>query len=406
VRVGPGAFELVTEAEVPQKSVQVFKLTGQNVTLTPMLYGATGSYKQPNWAYRVTSDLPVVAYQFNPYSGLTADNSDVCTNDGSLLLASSGLDRFYYGLAYPPNVGPAFIDVVGTKDGTQVKVRPSVAVEAGLGVPALPAGVDHLFTLDEAEVLQLESSAGDLSGTYIEADRPVAVFGGNNCAYVPAGVLYCDHLEHQLFPLTTWGKEYVAARTPVRAVNKAPENDYFRIIASKDGTHVVATPAVPGIPAVMNAGQVAEVGASASFRLSADQPVMVGQFLAGHEATGLPMEAAGGDPSFALLPPIEQFMTSYVFLAPDKYLRDHVVITHPAGMEVMLDGAPVAGAAGCETEAFDAEWEITRCLIADFAHTIDAEAGVGITVWGYGGRVSYGYTGGVDLQPINPVVPE
>ena len=31
---------------------------------------------------------------------------------------------------------------------------------------------------------------------------------------------------------------------------------------------------------------------------------------------------------------------------------------------------------------------------------------VGITVWGYGGRVSYGYTGGVDLETINPIIIE
>jgi len=31
---------------------------------------------------------------------------------------------------------------------------------------------------------------------------------------------------------------------------------------------------------------------------------------------------------------------------------------------------------------------------------------VGISVWGYGGRVSYGYTGGLDLETINPIIPE
>jgi len=66
-------------------------------------------------------------------------------------------------------------------------------------------------------------------------------------------------------------------------------------------------------------------------------------------------------------------MLNYVFLAPEKYIED---------------------------------WDIVHCLIADFTHAVDAEEPVGITVWGYGGRVSYGYTGGVDLETINPIIIE
>ncbi|MBW2278312.1 MAG: IgGFc-binding protein, partial [Deltaproteobacteria bacterium] len=122
--------------------------------------------------------------------------------------------------------------------------------------------------------------------------------------------------------------------------------------------------------------------------------------------TDVPFEGAGGDPAFALLPPSEQFMTNYVFLAPEKYIEDYVVITHPAGLTVNLDDNPVSANPDCDTEVFSADWDITRCLIPDFTHTIDAEEPVGITVWGYGGRVSYGYTGGLDLTEINPVVVE
>ena len=58
---------------------------------------------------------------------------------------------------------------------------------------------------------------------------------------------------------------------------------------------------------------------------------MVGQFLTGHMATDVPFAGAGGDPAFAILPPYEQFLDYYVFLAPEKYIDDYVVITHPAG---------------------------------------------------------------------------
>jgi hypothetical protein len=303
-------------------------------------------------------------------------------------------------------VGPGTINIIGTEDGATVEVTPTATVNAGGSVPSIAAGTTHTFALETADVVQLESS-GDLTGTYIESDKKVAVFGGNTCAYVPAAVSYCDHLEHQMFPVTTWGQEFVAARTVIRTSAGEPENDYWRVMASEDDTYIETEPSVTGLDGtLLAAGQVVEVGVNYSFTVSATAPIMVGQFLTGHMATDVPFEGAGGDPAFALLPPHEQYMTNYVFLAPEKYIEDYVVITHPTGLTVELDDTPVTSNPDCITEAFSSEWEIARCLIPDFTHTIDATEGVGISVWGYGGRVSYGYTGGLDLETINPIIPE
>jgi hypothetical protein len=206
--------------------------------------------------------------------------------------------------------------------------------------------------------------------------------------------------------VTTWSYDYVAARTPIRAIAMAPEADYWRIVASEDDTVITTTPNVPGIPASMSKGQVVEVPANYSFRIESTQPIMVGQFLTGSGATDADFYGACGDPAMALLPPVEQFMTNYVFLAPEKYVADWVVITLPAALEVLLDGAPISSNPSCTIETLDADWDIAHCAIADFTHTVDAEEPVGITVWGYGGRVSYGYTGGVNLETINPIVIE
>jgi hypothetical protein len=247
---------------------------------------------------------------------------------------------------------------------------------------------------------------GDLSGTYIESDQKIAVWGGNDCAFVPTSVSYCDHLEHQLLPITTWGQEFVAARSVIRS-SDTPESDYYRVIASEDGTTISTTPAIGGLDGVtMNAGDVIEVDSPDSFAVSASAPIMIGQFLTGHMATDVPFEGAGGDPAFAIIAPHEQFLTNYVFLAPEKYIEDYVVITIPNGLAVDLDGASVSSNPDCITYPFSDEWEIAHCLIADFTHTVDAAEGVGIMVWGYGGRVSYGYTGGLNLETINPIIPE
>ncbi len=400
-------YDTLDEADVPSKSTHVFMLGNT---------ADHGSYLIERKAFRVSSDLPIVAYQFNPYGGLTPDDEGICSNDGTLLIPTSGMGKFYYNLAYSPNFDyfsdGSSMNIIAAKEDTVVKVVPSVAINAGGSLPAMPAGLEHEIMMQAADVVQLNSGS-DLSGTYVESDKPVAVFGGNLCSFVPDGVLHCDHMEHQLFPVTTWGKEFVAARTVIRSVFQAPENDFWRVIASEDGTTVETEPAVPGFPVTLNAGQWIEAGVDYSFTISASAPIMVGQFLSSNENTDFdfddcpPSTMSGvGDPAFALLPPHELFMKSYVFLAPGKYNLDYVVITHPAGISVNLDGTPVSENSDCVTDGLDADWGITRCLISDFTHTIDAEEPVGISVWGYGCAVSYGYTGGLDLAEINPIIIE
>jgi hypothetical protein len=402
-RVGD-EFTIVTEVDVAPKSVHPFLLTGSEIDLPIKLEGQHGSYLKTGQAYRVTSDLPVAAYQFTPYAGLAGDDTTICTADGTLLLATSGLDLHYYVLGYPQTSSNSSMNIIATEDDTLVTVIPASTTLAGEGVSALSAGVEQTFTMDAADVLQLNTTV-DVSGTYVEADKPVAVFGGNVSSNVPNGVTFADHMEHQMFPLSTWGSTFVAARSVIRNLG-TPEDDYYRIVAQEDGTAISYTPEVAGAPAVLESGEIAEFSANYAFEIEADKPILVGQYLTGYEATGLPFDSPNGDPAFALLPPVDQFLSNYVFLAPDKYPVDYVIITHPPGLEVLLDGDPVTADPDCAVEDLSADWEITRCLIEDFGHTIDADEGVGITVWGYGGRIAYGYTGGLDLEEINPVIPE
>ncbi|MCP4679488.1 MAG: hypothetical protein GY854_29155 [Deltaproteobacteria bacterium] len=403
-RLSDGSYAVVTQQEVPAKDVGVFRLTGEGVTLSPMLSTIAGSYLQERWAYRITSDLPVIAYQFNPYSGLTEENSQICSNDASLLIPSSGIDKHYFALAYPPNADVAAVNIVATEDNTTVSVTPTAPIIGGPGLPGMMAGTTYEILMNASDVAQLESD-GDISGTYIEADKPIVVFAGNVLAFVPQSVSYGDHLEQQMIPLSKWGMEYIAARSKIRSNKQNTENDHYRIIASKDGTVIETEPQIQGFPVTLNRGEVFQVKHASSFAIKGSEPIMVGQFIAGSDATGLPSEARKrGDPSYALLAPVEQFLKEYVFLAPDKYPFDYVVITHPTNQDIELDKAPLSSHGDCEVEEIDADWTVTRCEIGDFTHTISSAEPVGITVWGYGVNVSYGYTGGMSLETINPVV--
>ena len=78
------------------------------------------------------------------------------------------------------------------------------------------------------------------------------------------------------------------------------------------------------------------------------RPVSVLQALPSQQAVGIPSSPVrypGGDPSLIMVPPVEQYRREYVFLTPDRYAFDYVVIVAPrTAEEAVLDGLKVASA--------------------------------------------------------------
>jgi len=369
----------------------------------------SGSANYAGGAYRITSDLPVVAYQFNPLDG-----SSSYLSDASLLLPRSSLDKYYilpawpYGPADQSNSGwPAHVQIAASST-TQVRVTSPVATLAGTGVAALQPNVQQSFNLTEGDYLQLTVAnyLDSLNGTYIESDQPVAVFTSNDCANVPASASYCccEHLEEQAIGLQTWGTRYVGSRVPVRMSEPA----VWQVMASQDSTTVNFdfTSGVTGLPSsvTLNARQMVQytVGGPAAnpgdFMVTADKPIMVTQYMVG--AFMVQNGGSNGDPSMMQAVPVEQFLSQYVVLVPNTWVNDFLVLTRKTGESVTLDGTAVTsgwvtvGASG---------YEVARVAVADGVHTLGGSAGFGVIVIGYDQYDSYGYPGGLNQQLINPI---
>jgi hypothetical protein len=272
---------------------------------------------------------------------------------------------------------------------------------AGQDVDAIAMGQTESFVMNVADVLVLNSNY-DLSGTTIESDQPIGVFGGSPCANVPIEVTFCDHLEHQLFPLSAWGVVFVAARSPVRSSAPPYEKDYWRIVAAEDDTYIETDPPIPGLDGVMLAsGETVEAGTDLSFVISASAPIMVGQFLTGQAGTDVPFEENGGDPAFALVTPVEQHREVHTVFVPPDYGENYAVITHPLGSDPSLDGELVSSLSECEAGESNEDFSVTRCSVSFGGYVISAEEPIAVVVWGYGSRVSYGYTAGFGVAAIN-----
>ena len=407
------------------------------------------------------------------------------TNDASLLLPAHILGTSYVAMATehvvtrPTTSGTPTIKfngtltLIGTQTTTTVTVKASTRTRAGGAVAAMAKGEIRQFVLQPYDVLQLSTDNptpttniscgnspyedpficslfgcaqfcrvvdGDITGTIVTSDKPIAAFGGSFCTtrgYLDAA---CDHVEEQLFPFVTWGKKFVAPRTaPLRLTNNAFASaanagpDYYKIVAGcpdttcPTGTTVTLSAAVPSADVLANPGNGCEPGTSltanncrlrggrfvefrmkSSFTVTADQPISIGQFFASQSATTgttLPLE---GDPSFVLLPPIEQWRASYTVLnAAD--IRDNyigLVIDDTKVLTVQIDGNPVPP--GAWVAIAGSPFKVANVAVASGTHTVDVTPkagitplpGAGVTVYGFDEYVSYGYTGGLDLTTI------
>ena len=96
----PAVVTRVAEVTVPPQGLQVINLPPREVDgSAPGTYD-TGTHTAitPN-AYRVVSNVPIIAYQFNPL-----DNVQVFSNDASLLVPRSALDTEYLVMGWPQTI--------------------------------------------------------------------------------------------------------------------------------------------------------------------------------------------------------------------------------------------------------------------------------------------------------------
>jgi hypothetical protein len=265
-----------------------------------------------------------------------------------------------------------------------------------------------------------------------------------------------DHLEEQLFGDEALGSSFVVARMPRRAtlINQAlddpslripeiEEPGYVRVLSPLARAYVTTTLPPPDNRFALSPGEVRLIEATRDFVVAASgtQPLTILHTMASQRAAGVITSALpGGDPSILAVPPVEQFRRDYIFLVPDSYAFDFVIIVAERDADVRLEGSPIGAppldgvgqprwrcvtdpATGIALGADEAprEWEIHRCQLSfpivhrvpdtsqieilpgrqhDGTYELLADSPVGIVLYGFDRFVSYAYAGGLDLRPV------
>ncbi len=369
--------------------------------------GATTSVLARNGAYRLVSNAPVAAYQFNPLEYQSGGGFSY-SNDASLLLPTHVLTGNYMAITHPTwrfgsggNYGGQLVIVGTNATPTTVMVRLRGSIRAGSGVAASGAGTTTMYMLNRGDALELigggSASAGsrcdqdDLSGSVVSADHPVAVFTGHDCTYMPCASAACDHLEEQLFPNETWGRRYVVSGLRERG---AAEPSVIRVISQVAANTLtfdgIATPAGCG---VLNAGQFCEFQTTPDFAVTGTGAFLVAQFMVSQDVIA---GASGGDPAMVLEVPSQQFRTNYTINVPGSYAQNFLTIVYPTGMLPSIDGRAVTAGTAVGASGFS----VTRFATTAGNHRLAGPAPFGIKVTGVGQYTSYMYPGGLDLNQI------
>jgi hypothetical protein len=430
VTVPPGSLEKVYLPWVPALKGGGYTSAGQ------ALPSFTESVLARKSAYHVVSSVPVVVYQFSPLEyagkggpagkswascpnlGASVSGCFSFSNDASLLLPSTAWTGSYrvtgvqgWSTSNPilgaQDIAGGYAAITASQDGTTVKVLlgANANVMTGGGIPAKAGGEVLELTLDAGDVAEIVTPKGDkndLSGSLVQATKPVQVISGIQCINVPAEQSACDHVEESVLPAEALGKRYIVT-TPTRPKGGAGAH-VVRFVGNRDGTTLTYFPAKPGpgCPDTLSAGEVAQCTGNVTidFMVTGSQEFGITTFMVGSSVYEPGNNQAQGDPSQTIFASTEQFRRSYLFLTPDDYDVSYAVIVGPEGAAPMLDGAPVDGYEAL-AEGLGV-WRATLSAGKNGAHTLTSTMPVGLQAMGYGAFTSYQFPGGLNVKMIAP----
>jgi hypothetical protein len=373
---------------------QNFNVTPGQVTVVQLPVNAQLSTTDGTEAkgIHVTAQNEVTIYGLNRASA---------TTDAYLGLPTDilGLEYIVLGFGNVNVVNGTEFVVAAAADNTVVTITPSVTTGART------VGVPYNIVLNQGQVYQLRNTGAapnDLSGTIVTADKPVAVFGGHQCANIPNGSTFaCDHVVEQVPPTETWGKSFVTVPLATR-----DNGDTFRFLASTNGTNVTVNGAVV---ATLNRGQFHQRIINSSATITSDQPILVAQYSNGcsFDSSCGPTD---GDPFMMLIPPFEQFLGQYTVSTPDQAGSPspqfpanfvNVVAPNAAVGSVTLDGTAIPPASF--TAIGSSGFSGAQVSLTQGSHTLSGSLPFGAFIYGFGSFDSYGYPGGMSLAPVAQV---
>ena len=306
---------------------------------------------------------------------------------------------------------PSQFLVIATEDSTKIDVQLSVdrsaRAEGDFRSIELNRGDAYLMQA----YVSAQRQNDDLTGSRVRSTKPIAVLGAHFRAQVPiiSERASRDCLVEQLPSTDVWGKHVVVPPlVPPSDIRRVSARDVtlVRILASETKTGLT----INGAPtAVLGSGAYLDVPLTDTpLDIKATNPILV--TIIDRSANRDDGAGRSGDPSLIVVPPVEQFLSSYrvTSIEPRQsgaaFYTQHqitciVPMSHAASLT--LDGAPAPAAVQIPGTTLG----YVHAAVTNGRHTAVCDTTFGIIVYGYGPAESYGYTGGMAFERLyTPVV--
>lgn len=354
------------------------------------------------------------------------------TSDAFLVLPTASLGLEYRVMSYQSDgflntpsstivsttSTPSEFAITAVHDSTRVIIYPTAETfryRTKIDTVILMQGQSYLV---QASITRT-NLRGDLTGSRVVADKPVAVFGGHQRALLPVefrGTTSSRNcIIEQIPPLSTWGKNAFLTPFPQPTGVTSQGSDLYRVLAAYDSTDVF----LGGTKLqALSAGQFITGNLNAPAFLTASKPVLVAQFKKSATDVLTTTQNVTSDPLMMIIPPKEQFLSSYRFIslqatqintpAPPTpaYSAQYVIIVAPetALSTIRFDNNLILSDQFRPIPA--STYLVATLSVADGLHTASASEPIGIYAVGYGLVNCYGYVGGVKLADLPTAVEE
>ena len=292
----------------------------------------------------------------------------------------------YYAVSYTTGGSDwlSHILIVGCEDNTVVQI--------GSAVVNLSRMQTYFF-----------EDTNDVTGTKVVSNRPIVVYPGNECTFIPTSAGACDHITEQVPPTAVWGSQFVSA-----SFNGRSSGERYRVLASEDATTVVVncnTFSQLQTYDLSSAGSWQEFSTPAMSFCSIDsnKPLLVMEFGLGNHLDRI------GDPFMMMVTPTQQFSNKYVFNVLPEFSTNYITVAvTPDDFEprnIHVDDGDLENAMWNTVYCSDTTvcGYVTYVTLTPGEHQLyhsDVSSHIGVSAYGFNQFNSYGYPGGLELVPL------
>ena len=227
-----------------------------------------------------------------------AINNEHQLGDGYVVYPSSLVGNEYYLAGYKSDcTSHFFFSISSLYDNTQIHVT------------VKDWQWPRIITLMQYESYRFDSWTDDLSGAFVQSDKPFAVIVGGvteipkdvDCSFVNSAIV------EQLVSSNHWSTTYIL--TPFRTVSSGY---IYRVYSMNIDTTLSISNKIDTVQLGAESFYEGDVTEDVLVKISADHPVMVAQYMKSNANEGFTEPYSRGTPSMVIVPPLTSFTRNTV----------------------------------------------------------------------------------------------